>query len=1291
MYLNYKNIKLDTDGSPIQPVLKLQNLSGKTHGILSNVKDLELSINFAELSEISFSVPRVVDGKTNPLYGKLTGYKVIHTDKYGVYLLTTPETVGSGLEEVKNIKGSSIEKIFERKKFFLPEGTYALYSSTDDTNTIVAFIKELDPTWEIRHVDDSLKGRYRTFDEYDGDALSFMYGDMMEKYRCLVVFDPYKDATTGKRGIYLYDADAEISMSHIYLSYENLLKETEVTELSDELVTKLNVYGADSLSIRDVNPTGQDYIVNLDHFINIGDIDEELGAKVTAWQNMIVERRTEYTTLVALKAASSAKKMSLEAQDVDLNGELDKLVLEQSAIFQKIALDTTDDADGSLKEELDAKNAEIAAKEAEISSLANQITRVQETIDEYTEQITDIATSLRFDNYGGFTNEERNILSQYMIEDDVTEETFVATSYETSAESCFNSYDERLLHIGDVESYDEVDINEAKKMFRVKGGQLILSDSIDDEGNIVDQSISAKVIELVIERTQNSQDTKDTEILVSARVGRTIIGDKTYDGGNITVIVPSISTALPDFAPGVFSVHSPASTVYFTADVTEYEKYSVKNELYDHGLTILSEQAFPFYEFTVDSGNFLFSQEFEEFKDELALGKGIYLMLGSHGRVRAPLIGIDIDFSDIASLKLTFSNKFQKSDGKARLKELIEKSYSSSRSFDASQYAYKETAKQMSFVSEYLSSSLDAAKNNILAAADQSVNISGAGITLTSSNPDYAQYQMRLVNNMLAITNDNWQTASLAVGLMPLPSRENENMMGMVVNADVIAGKLLIGENLVIESQSDDGESVQFRFDENGAYLRNATLLSENLDGTTQIAIDPEVGIAMGEKGVVSEDEDGNLVVDSSKASFYFDADGNLKLSGNITMSGNITWDTASTPVRVLYAGLNLPAYRFTPSKDYNSYTSGYVQSDWHRTYDPKYDYYASYSYSGGTAGTWTAAIQIRGKDGDPGDSANVTDDAIFNLLTESGNKVGIFGFTGEGDEAKLYVNATHVHGGMLSGCSIGIGYNGGTSDNSANNYNFYVDDDGNITLNGNITWGASNGPVKVLYARIVLNTPTGSYDNFNESSSTAWHTKYNSTYDYYASYSYDGGATWTEAVRIRGQNGTNATVTDATLFNILTNNGNQTGIFNAGVDSNGNTKMFINATYIDTDTLVASKISTVNEEGYGLVVDDGIMNLCLAQEVSDGSASKNVGYIAAMGYQDMDDQYVWDEAVCIHGDEVVGIVADQYVEIVANSIGLFSKESSGSSEALIFIDQLNERIDIRGNIYINGELVYEL
>lgn len=120
----------------------------------------------------------------------------------------------------------------------------------------------------------------------------------------------------------------------------------------------------------------------------------------------------------------------------------------------------------------------------------------------------------------------------------------------------------------------------------------------------------------------------------------------------------------------------------------------------------------------------------------------------------------------------------------------------------------------------------------------------------------------------------------------------------------------------------------------------------------------------------------------------------------------------------------------------------------------------------------------------------------------------------------KFYVTAAgHLHAedgeftGNIKGGTINI------------NDNFKVDSDGNVTLNGNITWGTGASPTQVVYARTALTKPSDdtSWSSFPASSSSAWHTAYSSS-DYYASFTYDGGKTWGEPILVRGINGTNGT-----------------------------------------------------------------------------------------------------------------------------------------------------------------------
>ena len=93
-------------------------------------------------------------------------------------------------------------------------------------------------------------------------------------------------------------------------------------------------------------------------------------------------------------------------------------------------------------------------------------------------------------------------------------------------------------------------------------------------------------------------------------------------------------------------------------------------------------------------------------------------------------------------------------------------------------------------------------------------------------------------------------------------------------------------------------------------------------------------------------------------------------------------------------------------------------------------------------------------------------------------------------------ITASTLTGGEIIGAKIKGG--------SLNiNDRFIVDSDGDVQMSGAVTWGADNSPVKVKY----------SSDNKN------WHYNFESN-DTFAKYSYDGGLTWTEGIKIRGTDG---------------------------------------------------------------------------------------------------------------------------------------------------------------------------
>jgi len=466
---------------------------------------------------------------------------------------------------------------------------------------------------------------------------------------------------------------------------------------------------------------------------------------------------------------------------------------------------------------------------------------------------------------------------------------------------------------------------------------------------------------------------------------------------------------------------APAS-LYLTANVSEYQKYSVQMELFDYAAGVLRDLATPTYEFSVDSANFLFAEEFAPFRDKLVLGSGVYLRIDERRAITPIIIEFELDFEDRERFSIVFSNRFKRHDTVNTLKDMIETSYSASRSLDASKYIYNQTVNQAALASKFMNDSLNAAVNTILGASNQSVVINGAGIQVGGDS----KYKLRIVDSMIAMTDDDWQTAKLAIGRFASP--EIGEYWG--VNAEVIGGKLFVGNNLIIENVNDMGV-MQFRVDATGAWLYNATFVLQSgglaRSAGGKILLDPNYGIVAGNGNIFTTsgttvypsfiDSSGNIVLDSDglpeNANFYLDIrDGSAYFRGTVNATaGKIGGWTLQDQYLYGGSGNSFVALNGSTSNAQSAYAI------WAGATSP------------GSAPFWVK------KNGE--------------MKATSGT------FSGTLSAARLSGNLTADANSWLIGCGINVG-----------NGNFYVDPSGNLTLRGSINlsqgsiyWGA-NEPV---------------------------------------------------------------------------------------------------------------------------------------------------------------------------------------------------------------------------------------
>ena len=288
-------------------------------------------------------------------------------------------------------------------------------------------------------------------------------------------------------------------------------------------------------------------------------------------------------------------------------------------------------------------------------------------------------------------------------------------------------------------------------------------------------------------------------------------------------------------------------------------------ELYDEAVDLLSRISEPRYNFDVESVNFPLIELFKSFTDELVLGSVINLEI-EPGVISYPLLlGFDLNYDSPDDFKLIFGNRLRLDDSAFQYSDLMDNPISAATTTSVNSTGWSDTRTYVNdTVSTFLTSSLNAATNNVISGSAQNIVLNENGLRGRQeiSPGIYSPEQFWMVNNMLAFTDDNWQTSKLALGEVLVGGNKFFGLIG-----DVLVGKIVAANNLTITNENN-----KFLVDGNGATLIDATLNITNSTNTNQILLDPENGIKI-------RTNMGGTWTDS----FYADVAGNLHFKGDLS------------------------------------------------------------------------------------------------------------------------------------------------------------------------------------------------------------------------------------------------------------------------------------------------------------------------------------------------------------------------------------------------------------------------
>lgn len=305
------NFLFDSFGEFEVPNISLANPDLSLLFSLGNIHERELRLRYNALSEFSFVADQYQDNILNAYYEYLEYRRVVSIDGFGNFMITTIDEEGDGLNQKKVITCQSLETELNFKKISVFSGTYKFYDYVESNieKTLLGQILLRAPGWSIGGVDASLYSVSRTFDISDNTIYSFMMNDVSQAYQCIFSFD------TINRLIYVHDIPNATTESDIYMSYNNLISSIKVKEITDELVTALNVYGGGNLDIHLVNPLGTSTIYNFDYYKNATWMSQGLINALTIWEGNVSASQVVYAGLLTSLRISASALLVLQAEE----------------------------------------------------------------------------------------------------------------------------------------------------------------------------------------------------------------------------------------------------------------------------------------------------------------------------------------------------------------------------------------------------------------------------------------------------------------------------------------------------------------------------------------------------------------------------------------------------------------------------------------------------------------------------------------------------------------------------------------------------------------------------------------------------------------------------------------------------------------------------------------------------------------------------------------------------------------------------------------------------------------
>lgn len=279
------------------------------------------------------------------------------------------------------------------------------------------------------------------------------------------------------------------------------------------------------------------------------------------------------------------------------------------------------------------------------------------------------------------------------------------------------------------------------------------------------------------------------------------------------------------------------------------------------------------YSITTTLGNLLVMKEFESFWDNFNLGNYIRIRIDEE-IYKLRLISIIYNYDDLSHIEVEFSDTTKNNSVVNDVKNILQQASDMAGSFNFVARQAEKGSTASDEMNDIQRNGLDIANTMITDANHQEFVINEYGITgrkWDEISESYEGEQIRIINNLLCFTDDNWKHTKTAIGkIFYYDAEKGEYVYDYGIHAPVLVGNLILSEKMRIVNQSGT-----YTIDDNGFRMEN---------NNKYIMLDPSI------PSIVANDGVQNVLDFNSNGDGTFKIFGDI-VGGKITIGNNFTVD----------------------------------------------------------------------------------------------------------------------------------------------------------------------------------------------------------------------------------------------------------------------------------------------------------------------------------------------------------------------------------------------------------------